>query len=245
MKKLLASSIVFCGLFLHLAAFEMDSKTFNSKSIKGSDELKGLNDFDSGHYKTLINMSEMPAGVKFSVINDRELIGALGTETVTSFTREDLTSIRSATGELIPCFVISGKGFLPGETVAVKFKAEDGTVSSINVCPYPLYDRNEKGDAFIHVELKKMQPVVYELVGEGLKDGEELEFTTIAGKATETFKIKYREGKPMSYLPNIKKGLSGNSHLVITRENGEKFDLYLPWGNHLSKYAKGKVKPGV
>lgn len=246
MRKLLALVAISCAASLNLAAFEMDYKTFNSKTIKSSDELKGLNEIDSGHYKTLINLKDMPAGLKFTVINDRKLVNALGQETVVGFTRDDLTKIRSTTGEMIPCFVISGKGFLPGERVTVKFACEDGTVSSVDVVPYPLYDRNEKGDVIFHAELKNMKPVGYEITGAGLKDGEELEFSTVAGKTKESFKVKYEEGKGIAYLPNIKKGgLSGTSHLVITRENGEKFDFNLPWGTQLSKYSKGKVKPGV
>lgn len=245
MRNILLSAALLCAASLNLTAFEMDSKTFNSKTIKGSDELKGLNDFDSGHYKTVINMKNMPAGVKFTVFNDRAAIGSLGQQTVDTFSREDLTTIKSTSGEQIPCFVISGKGFLPGETVTVKFQAEDGTVSSIDVQPYPLYDRTHSGDASIVAVLKDIKPVSYELIGKGLKNGEELEFITTAGKATETFKVKYEEGKPMVYLPNIKKGRSGNSHLVIKRENGEVFDLYLPWGIQLTKYIKGKIKPGV
>ena len=245
MRKIILSAALFCAASLNLAAFEMDHKTFNSKTIKGSDELKGLNDFDSGHYKTIINMSNMPAGVKFTVLNDRAAIGSLGQQTVDTFAREDLTTVTSPTGEKIPCFVVSGKGFLPGERVTLKFQAEDGSVSTVNVQPYPLYDRNYKGDAFIFAELKDIKPVSYELVGKGLKDGEELEFITTAGKAKETFKVKYEAGKPMVYLPNIKKGRSGNSHLIIKRENGETFDLYLPWGIQLTKFIKGKIKPGV
>lgn len=245
MRKLFLLIAIICASF-NLTAFEMGYKTFNSKTIKASDELKGLNKIDSGHYKTLINMKDMPAGLKFTVINDRKLINALGHETVSSFTRDDLTKIRSATGELVPCFVVSGKGFLPGERVTLKFACEDGTTSTVSVVPYPLYDRNEKGDVVIHAELKNMQPAGYEITGAGLKDGEELEFTTTAGKSKETFKVKYQEGKGIAYLPNIKKGgLSGTSHLVISRENGEKFDFDLPWGTQFAKFTKGKVKPGV
>lgn len=238
--------LAFCASALNLSAFDMNFKTFNSKTIKASDELKGLNEIDSGHYKTLINMKDMPAGVKFSVVNDRKLISSLGQETVTSFSREQLTTVRSVTGEQVPCFVVSGKGFLPGERVTLKFTAEDGTISSVNFVPYPIYDRTDSGEAIMHAELVSLQPAGYEFTGVGLKDGEELEFSTVAGKAKETFKVKYQEGKGIAYLPSIKKGgLSGTSHLVITRENGEKFDFNLPWGTQLSKYSKGKIKPGV
>jgi hypothetical protein len=246
MRKLLALVATFCAASLNLAAFDMDYKTFNSKTIKSSDELKGLSSVDSGHYKTLINLKDMPAGLKFTVINDRKLVNALGQETVKGFTRDDLTKVRSTNGEMVPCFVISGKGFLPGERVTVKFACEDGTVSSVDVVPYPLYDRNEKGDVIFHAELKNTAPAGYEITADGLNEGEELEFLTTAGKSKETFKVKYQEGKGIAYLPSIKKGgLSGTSHLVITRENGEQFNFDLPWGTEFSKYSKGKIKPGV
>lgn len=246
MKKILSVLILVCLASLNLHAFEMGAKTFSSSTIKESPELKGLNKIDSGHYKTLINMSAMPAGLKFSVVNDRAAINSLGKPTVEQFTREDLTMVRSATGELVPCFVVSGKGFLPGERVTFNFLCEDGTASAISLIPYPLHDRNEKGDAFVSAELKGTHPVAYEITAQGFKDGEELEFITTAGKAKETFTVKYQEGKPFGYLPSIKKGgLKGVSHLEIKRENGDVFTFDLPWGYELNRYAKGKVKPNV
>ncbi len=243
MKTKLLTAALFCALGLNLSAFEMGYKTFDNGTIKKSDELKGLEKFDKGHYKTLINMEAMPPGLKFTVSNDRELIGAMGKQTVESFTREQLTTVRSPSGALIPCFVVSGKGFLPGEKVKMKFECEDGQISTVDIIPYPIHDCNEKGDAFVCAELKKTKPYAYNIIANGFEDGEELELNTVAGKATETVKVTYQRGKPIPYLPNIKKGQRGTSHLAIKRQNGDVFDLDLPWGYELSKYAKGKIKP--
>lgn len=245
MHKFILPLLIVCFSASPLAAFQMNLKTIDPQSIRENKEYKGLDKVDKGHFKTLINMSNMPSGKPYTVINDRPVIKSRNIVTVESFTKEDLTIAHMPDGKVAPCFVVSGKGFLPGERMRVSFQCEGEEPSTITLHPNPLYDWNDNCDALIVADLINMKPTVYELTAKGLKNGEKLEFINLVGRSEDVLHVTYDESKPMRFIPNVKKAFGGTSHLTIVRENGEVFELYLPFGMELSRHAKGKAQPKI
>lgn len=243
MNKFILPILITCWMASPLTAFQMNLKTIDPQSIRENPEYKKLDKVDKGHYKTLINMSDMPNDKSFTVTNDRPLVKSRNIVTVENFKKEDLTVAHMPDGSLAPCFVVSGKGFLPGEKIRVNFQCEGEEPSSIILHPNPLYDWNDNCDALVIADLINMKPTVYELTAKGLKNGEKLEFVNVVGKSQDTLQVIYDDSKPMRFIPNIKKGFGGTSHLTIVRENGEVFELYLPFGMELTRYSQGKISP--
>ncbi|MCB1073460.1 MAG: hypothetical protein KDK96_10235, partial [Chlamydiia bacterium] len=103
---------------------------------------QNLKQFDSGHHKTIIRISDLPDSERFELLLKRPLFQT--TETIIS-TKKDLLEKAFLIGEKDPILTISSLGYLPGEEIIVTFRAKD---KDVFFCFYPFNSKpNQKKTA--------------------------------------------------------------------------------------------------
>lgn len=222
---------------------DLSIETHSAQTIIKSSNISKLDTFDSGHHKTIIRVHNLPKESSFTIICERPLLNNSITEN--DFTREILLNNADLIGESTPSIFISGRGYLPGEPVIVTIQDKKSHFCSkpITLHPHPLKIGSKYDNALLSAELKDITLTRYEIIPENFKKNERLimeSFSIGEQMRNELFcSHEFRIGITPGVI-----GVEGSTAmLMITRSNGEKLCLPLPWGTEFKKYASGDSCP--
>lgn len=225
----------------HVLSFE----TLSHETLLQSDKYKKLVNFDPGHHKTIIRISELPKDEAIVLKWKRPLVAK---KTQRKEVPKDLFSeFAELLGEENPAFLLSSKGFLPGEKITFSLETTGGTAigQSLEFFPQPLIQETRSGESKLIAELSSLSPSTYEITFEGIPSFETLIMSSFSSgeKLVNTF--QYRKGSCIGLMPGVVGKEGGSCKLSIQRQKGEKFQLDLPWGNDLLKHLGGECLPAV
>jgi hypothetical protein len=95
--------------------YVLSFETFSQETLLQSEKYEKIVDFDRGHHKTIIRISELPKAEAYVFKWERPLVAK---KTQRKEVPKDLFSeFSELIGEENPAFLLSSKGFLPGEKI--------------------------------------------------------------------------------------------------------------------------------
>jgi len=220
-------------------------ETLSHETLLQSDKYEKIVNFDHGHHKTIIRISELPKDEAVVLKWKRPLVTQ---KTHTEECRkEQFLKIAEFLGEENPAFLLSSKGFLPGEKITFSLETTGGTAigQPLEFFPQPLIQETRSGESKLIAELSSLSPSTYEITFEGIPSFETLIMSSFSSgeKLVNTF--QYRQGSCIGLMPGVVGKEGGSCKLSIQRQKGEKFQLDLPWGDDLLKHLGGECLPVV
>lgn len=129
-------------------------------------------------------------------------------------------------------------GFLPGERIEIKFLGIDSPFChEISLIPNRLVAEN--GQFSVEAELLSFLPVTtYLITFDGLEEEENLTLKSITGSEIIEFELSCHGKYEMVHMPGISTRKGGNNLFEVTRKDGTKATLTLPWGIQIINYHK-------
>ncbi len=201
---------------------------------------KSCDSFDAGYHKTLLRLHDLPEGEAFVFVMHRPCLDVTQRLPVL---RETLTSNAQKMGVTEPFFVISSRGFLPGEKIEMRVENMKGESISplIEFFPEPLMVSSQVDTGQITAEFIGRDS--YALHLKGFTEGEVYTFDSRSFGERMRYQCTYAESEGQTYSPSVMGYQGGIAELVIVRKNGEQLRMMFPWGNKLSPILKGNIPP--
>jgi len=225
----------------HVLSFE----TLSHETLLQSDKYEKIVNFDSGQHKTIIRILELPKAEAYVFKWERPLVAKKAQ--CKEIPKNLFSEVAALLGEENPAFLLSSKGFLPGEKITFSLETQGGTVigQPLEFFPQPLIQENRSGESKLIAELSSLSPSTYEITFEGIPSFETLIMSSFSSgeKLVNTF--QYRQGSCIGLMPGVVGKEGGSCKLSIQRQKGEKFQLDLPWGDDLLKHLGGECLPVV
>jgi len=197
-----------------------------------------------GQYHTVFQFHNLPREGEYEFQIKRSLKGSGKYETCMSASVEDLYKISDMLQEEFPIIVISGRGFLPGESVDILLKVDgENHEEIVSYIPNPILQMSETDEAQVSAELKNADIGTYLIRFENFIEGETLRFESISGREKISDRIPYSDGMMIQHMPGVAGGKGGKCQIIITREDGERITISLPWGMQLIPFLEGRRYP--
>jgi len=135
-------------------------------------------------------------------------------------------------------FLLSGRGFLPGERIQLRFATAEGDFSQeSSLIPNPLLVKNKAETIVMEAELIEVDPALYSVTFPGLPQREQLTVHAVFNNMC-TAPYKHQASEVLSFSPNAEGRTGGESELIITRKQGQRFRMSLPWGTRFYHYIE-------
>ncbi|NGX42797.1 MAG: hypothetical protein K940chlam7_01085 [Chlamydiae bacterium] len=246
-KELLLWFFAFTNLFVSIseAQFFLASETISPNEVKSSSKYSLLDEFDPGHYKSLVKMYNVPQEQELVIKMKRKVLDITNYMERARFSREQVFVNGDAIGENVAMFTVSSRGFLPGEKCEIIVESQSGKSRSepIVLTPLPVISKSKNSEASISAELALLYPTTYSISFEGFDPDEKLKITTISYDEKGSGELVFSKKNGFLFTPGVIGKEGGISKITIYRQNGEQISQYLPWGKDLIPYSKGEVKP--
>lgn len=197
--------------------------------------IRALSTFDKGRPRYLLFLKNFPVNKKM-----KYSVRRLCQEDRSYQYKGDIIVDEQGTiicGEIsTSCLSLPSLGFLLGEKISCRFMTEEGDFNKIiSFIPNPLISKNASGTVSVEAELSIIQPVCfYKIHFRGFTEKESLRFVSRSGneKCDLTFQTPEAPGWIL-FSPDVE-GLNGGiAELVFIRENKEKIQMDIPWGEEL------------
>ena len=135
-------------------------------------------------------------------------------------------------------FFLSGRGFLLGERIHLRFATVEGDFcQEISLIPNPLIVRNHSKAVILEAELLDLEPALYAIRFPGVPEKEIVTVQALFGNYA-TAPCKHEAAEVLNFSPDAKDKPGGESELVVTRKHGQQFRLSLPWGTRFYHYIE-------
>lgn len=187
-----------------------------------ADDDININKFDKDYSKQCYLLSNFPKNSKIYIRTKRFV--SPNVEKMGPFTVNEKGSL---------LYVISARGYLPGERVLFQFVNKKGKVIlQKSLFPNPLVATSEEATFTVEAELKGIS---YSLRIPNAKSGEKFEIASLTHCKLNTIQCIY--ANEINVFPGLKGFDGGITKITLIRkENGDKATLDLMWGNELVKY---------
>lgn len=203
-------------------------------AVEGKELKKQLR--DPGFLKCLISFHEIPGHSPYSILMKRgngEFVPCSG--------REDAMSLAVSKIMKTPFFyLVSAKGFLPGEKVTFRLTSKDKDVfKEVSLYPRPLVLRKPSGELLFKATFaSSLQDItMYNIEISGIDEKEKFDFLSLSGK--EKMNHPLQGPVVMNYMPSVIGESGGVSQIFLNFKDGSSYKVELPWGMELVKYAIG------
>lgn len=231
------------GLIAHeeKRSFQLSYETVCITTINEEEKYQSLDSFDAGCHKTILRIHDYPYGKNFVFEWERPLFKKKPAVR-RRLTINQLKNNAELINERTPLFVISSRGFLPGEQVMFTLKTADGFVKTkvFNHFPHPLFVRDKADQAGVFAELESIEPTAYSLWLIGFKMNEKLKYTGVSGNDKISAELVYTHPTRCLYVPKLDFVLGGTALVTVERESGVRLSLPIVWGNEFIPYLKGE-----
>ncbi len=139
--------------------------------------------------------------------------------------------------------IISEKGFLPGEKITIRTKTcNSSDYTTISFCPRPIIINDAQGKELLSAELINITPAIYCLNFSFNPNNRLVRFYSISGKETLN-NFFFQEGPLfIQHIPDTITETGGISSLQLTYQNGDFYEVKLPWGLEFIHYTLGSYK---
>jgi hypothetical protein len=204
---------------------------------------KKLEIFDPGYHKTIIRISELTEHESYVLKWHRPLLDKKDHSQECS--KNLFLNISKHLGEDGTAFVMTSKGFLPGEKITLSIETKAGTKigQPLEFFPQPLIQEMRSGKSKLIAELSAVSPSRYEITFEGISSFETLVINSFSSGEKLVNEFQYRQGSCIGLTPGVIGKEGGSCELSIKRQHGDKFRVNLPWGKELSKHLSGESPP--
>lgn len=257
MPKFIFTCMTLASLLIPFSSFANEKATekpaieasfHNAESIHLISSLQHLNEQDPGFNKLVLSLKNYPKD-KEIIFEMKRLVSDQPDKYIpleVFFIRDDgFYMPQTPPKRLLENFVVSSKGFAPGERVFYRFRTADGTVDKeISGIPSPANFKDEEGKTALRAELVSVAPTVYLIELPTMNEGESYQLKSTSVGTTVTAEPIYSKNKPIHYSPATKNSAGGKGFLEIKRKSGETYFIGLPWGSALTPCLKGK-KPSL
>lgn len=134
-------------------------------------------------------------------------------------------------------FFLSGRGFIPGERLRLRFEeAESHFSCEVSLIPQPLQVRNRAKALIMDAELLSVGPTCYAVNFPGFATNEPL--TVLASSGQEAgAPINQPASNQLLIHPDVEGKAGGIAELNVSRKR-QKFKMNLPWGAALVDYLE-------
>ncbi len=197
--------------------------------------------FDPGFQKWVILFREIPGEEPYSIQLKRTAHfkpeAFVPVETTT--TSEKVVLMKKHVG-VVP-FVLSARGFLPGESVTCRLATKDPKIyREISLCPRPLILKKTSGEILLKATLQKYpyEHTSYDVEISGVKENEYFKFLSKSG--SEVMRNILKGPVFINYAPGVLGLKGGVAHLEISLDDGTSYKIDFPWGIELFSYKSGK-----
>lgn len=141
---------------------------------------------------------------------------------------------------------LSSAGYVPGERIEIRILDKyDNELSQVAFIPSPLRARFNGGKAKVSFECISLESSMYKISYSGFEKHEVVSVDSQSGfESIPTFPLEINENA-LTMFSNAVIGMNGGiSQYTVTRKNGDKVTLKLPWGNKLIPYLRGELSHG-
>lgn len=223
-------------------SFKLSYETISASEIEKNPKYQMLHQFDPGHHKTIIRIHGLPNYENYILQKETPLFGAIEEKECPA---QAFMVLKNALKEDLPLICMSSRGFLPGERIILTLTTQDKTSISekVEFIPHPIVLEAPKGGAKIKAELVNLRPAYYAIQLEGFNTSEKIHLKSLSSGEEMNNDFFYTKELGFSYSPDVIGKEGGVCDLTLTRQNGEKFRLHLPWGEEFLGYSKGDKGP--
>ncbi len=198
------------------------------------------------HHHTFVRLEENPCNdQELEVVIKRPLLPNDANTSVEKPSLEHLEYCGSLINGEEPCFILLGVGYLPGEKIEISFKSNSTESDPVNINPNPLTIQSKKDSATISFELVSLEPTIYNENYYNFDTNEKVKFGSLSNGELMSSDFKINKSGAAMYMPAVKGRKGGNSKVLYTRENGDKFAFNIPWGEEFLNHVLGKAKPAI
>lgn len=209
-----------------------------------NETLRQFSEPDPGYNKVILTPQHFPKNKKITFSTrrlaqfDREY-----EKKISFYIDEKGEFIDSNTSKgLYSSFIISSRGYLPGEYITAKLSTDDGQLKElVKFAPNPIIVKSKSGSATIFAVLVDFLPIAcYHFYFKGFNENESINFFSVSGKEKINKRIQIPSDYMFAYSPDTVDTDEGVGIVTFVRDSGEKMEFYLPWGDAFDDYLKGK-----
>ncbi|MBS0585932.1 MAG: hypothetical protein JSR76_06505 [Verrucomicrobia bacterium] len=140
-----------------------------------------------------------------------------------------------------PGMMISERGFLPGERITIRTKSkEKAGYREVSFCPHPLILGDKSGKQLATAELAILTPTYYRLHIDFDKTNRLRSVVSTSLHERIENQIEQTQSIDVMFCPAVLGAPGGSAVLQFTYEDGNCYELKLPWGLELIAHAKGE-----
>jgi hypothetical protein len=220
---------------------KVEALLLTSQEIESDPRWERLRELDPGYPKTLLVFRHFPKDKEFAVLVERSIVKGSEKVTMARLTIHQDGSLWMGETPHVPYFIISARGFLPGEEVDWHFETEDRTFTHvIKLIPNPIKVELPNQDLSGEAILVSLTPAFYRIKLQGIKEGATVNMSSTSGLERLTHSFPWKQGDWIQYSPDVVGKKGGASRLIFALETGEKVQFTLPWGRELLGYIQGE-----
>lgn len=205
-KLLLA---LFLMMFVHASADScvLSFETISNQTILQEAKYEKLRDFDRGHHKTIIKISELPEAKSYIVKWKRSLFS--DKEQREEWSKELFTTISKFLELDTPALFMSSRWFLPGEKVIFSLETIEGTPIGppLELILHPVIQESKDGKSKLIVKLPSVSspfsPTKYEITFEGILLPETMSLISTSSGEKLSGEFQYKLGSCIAYGPGV------------------------------------------
>ncbi|CRX37701.1 hypothetical protein [Estrella lausannensis] len=243
--KIFACLLLVCSAQVFGEPLRITTTQISPKEALSTKKYKHLAATSPGHYKTLIFFEEAKEGEPYSITIDRTALKELKIPGVKVMHWLYIgAGLHQLDGMKAPFYILSSRGYLPGESVVVEVKNYDETFKhSFKCIPYPIEKSSKEDSAVIRVELVDLRGGIYKVSFDGFKEGEEVRTISFSEGEEIRGSTKIMPGAATYLMPAVEGKNGGMEIFTVQRSNGEKLTIGFPWGINLLPSLEYSSRP--
>jgi hypothetical protein len=187
----------------------------------------------------LFHLKDFPTKEEITFSVFRPLFGEI--QDIVSFTVDEQENIHFPDKTQKGFIQLSGIGFLQGERAFFSFRTKQRELIELSLIPHQIAVENADGIA-LGAELLVLKPAIYNLLINGLKEGEKYIFQSESEDELIRHKRAFSSNHFFTVSPDVLEKAGGVGKVSIQVGN-QTLSLDLPWGEAMDDYANGaKIK---
>lgn len=141
-------------------------------------------------------------------------------------------------------FVVSSRGYLPGEKITVTMSSKDGLFKEdYSFIPFPIVKSSKNKKLTVEASLISLPPATfYQFKFSGFKENEAIHFHSESEGEIVKNSFNFSKSTPFMFGPETLSKKGGHAQIVFKNSQGELVEMQLPWGEQLTEYRLGKKK---
>lgn len=237
--------LLVCSAYTYGEPLRITTSQISPEEALSTKKYKHLAALSPGHYKTLIFFENAEEGQPYSITIERTMLNILKVPGVKVMHWVYVgAGLHQLDGMNAPFYILSSRGYIPGEPVSFEVKNYDQSFKhSFKCVPYPVEKHSKLDSAVVRAEIEDFRTGIYKISFEGFKSGEDIQ--TISFSEGEEIKDnkKIIPGSTMYLSPAVKGKRGGMEIFTVNRGNGEKLTIGFPWGINVISHLDPSSRP--